>query len=96
MLTGQKEEPGRAAVYCRVSSDEQAEVVKLELDLALKAGIEAQLNHDQQTPHTTSISTHLAAAEAALQGPTSPPSTAPANHERPPASAARPAGMRIG
>ena len=29
MLTGQKEKPGRAAVYCRVSSDEQAEVVKL-------------------------------------------------------------------
>ena len=29
MLTGQKERPGRAAVYCRVSSDEQAEVVKL-------------------------------------------------------------------
>src|SRR5450756_500153 len=29
MLTGQKEKPERVAVYCRVSSDEQAGAVKL-------------------------------------------------------------------
>jgi CTP:molybdopterin cytidylyltransferase MocA len=63
--------------------------------IALKARIEAQLNHDQQTPQAASVSAHLAAAEAALQGPPDAPSTAPATYERPPA-AARPAGLRIG
>ena len=63
--------------------------------IAHKARIEAQLHPDQQSPQAASISTHLAATEAALQGPANPPSTAPATYERPPA-AARPAGLRIG
>jgi len=64
--------------------------------IALKTRIEAQLNHDQQTPQAASISTHLAAAEEALRGPANPPTTAPAStYDRPPA-AARPAGLRIG
>ena len=41
--------------------------------IAHKTRIEAQLNHDQQTPQATSISTHLAAAEAALAGPPNRP-----------------------
>jgi len=63
--------------------------------IALKARIEAQLNPGQQSPHAASVSAHLAAAEAALQGPAGAPSTAPSTYERPPA-AARPAGLRIG
>jgi hypothetical protein len=63
--------------------------------IAHKTRIETQLNHDQQSPQAASISTHFAAAEAALQRPANPPSTAPANCARP-AATARPAGMRIG
>jgi len=61
--------------------------------IALKTRIETQLN--QQSPQSASISTHLVAAEAALQRPANPPSTAPATYEQP-AATARPAGMRIG